>query len=589
MTGMSNFWDGYWHALETVVSSSSVAPDPNETTILTAADDDDDPALLVAFRRCAARALGETEELPADDDTSRSGSSHPRSESSLFRTAWAAHALVAAPIETVDLLIVAGGGSSSSSSKTFSWYHRLGCLVLLEACCVCCSSSGDRSKSPFFPLLVADCLASLEQISSREGINTSPATEDHDKHELQESCFYSFIDSLLPDMMSAEVHSTVQQAVQQKAVTDMIRTMAQETVQKWTCIYEDETYVSPLLLFSAEQNKAADIKKLATAYQMGNDINNSESSKGDEVMVLVTPVDLLEPFPSIDTPFARPLPPPLLPHYGYNEDDEALTAKEAAEVLEYMHAELIWLTQPNLRLMLIPDDEDADKEAKYRQVLEILQKDAFVKPLAPNEQRLVMDLLHEDRKDGGGGAAVGNNVIGGFHFSTKSSSSDDGRPDNVAVRIVEESGLTPHNLPRLVVHNPMVAHECLLRVLGPGSKHSEEEKNEYLSGLVSMDMSLHTMEVVNRLATHINASAPPLLHPEYILMFIGSCIASCENIQDRHAQNRLVRLVCVFIQSLLRNKIVQMEDINVEVQAFCVEFSRIREAAALFKSLKGGV
>ena len=371
-------------------------------------------------------------------------------------------------------------------------------------------------SSPLYPILIHHVLMKLYLQNQRSNSPTN-----HAKTSLMASesdVLLNLTDDFLPVLVGTDGTDKLLSNLEKGPcpIDDVSLVWFHEAMVDWISQKMDDSCVSPVIFIQGD----ASHEELARLVER----HHPPSLTKEELWSPLTPMEL---------PFARPLPPPLLPTMGFSDDDYACGEMEEADLIDFLHSELIWLTPTNLRLQLLPQEDD------YRHVMELLRDVAFKAPLSTLEERQALEALQDNP------------------------------------RLLLDSGLSPQTLTDLVEHNPSLAHECMLRIL---QEDDPQETNVYLSALVTMDMSLHSMEVVNRLA--------PQLHPEFLHMFISNCIVSCENHPERPAQNRLIRLVCVFLQSLIRNNLIPVQDIFYEVQAFCIEFSRIREAAALFKLLK---
>lgn len=226
--------------------------------------------------------------------------------------------------------------------------------------------------------------------------------------------------------------------------------------------------------------------------------------------------------------------------------------------------------------------DDADDAEELEAMLAALRelrgemKSAIESPLMPNRQQRVLELLRD-------------------------------RP-----ALAHRCGVFPDVTPKLAENNPPVAAELLLCLARdhPAPSHNLPA---HFDALVAMPTSLHSMEVVNRLVSE----ASELLPDDFVRAYVAQCISACRDgagstgagpgtspggeggalssasglslsgTPSPGTGSRMVRLVCMFLQLLVRvGRIRGGTDVAAEVSSFCVERMRTKEAAALYRLLR---
>ena len=155
----------------------------------------------------------------------------------------------------------------------------------------------------------------------------------------------------------------------------------------------------------------------------------------------------------------------------------------------------------------------------------------------------------------------------------------------VTAHLTQQLVFPPQQLPALVDKNPSVATALLLALLSSLTTPADIA-SAYLNALLQCELSLHSMEVVSRLSS----VQPAVLSSDFLVSYCHRGMEGCRAIIDRYGQSRMVRLLCVFCQSLLRERDGGsgggLYVLLSEMMGFCVEFSKVKEATQLYRTLK---
>ncbi|RKP08858.1 hypothetical protein THASP1DRAFT_29343 [Thamnocephalis sphaerospora] len=163
-------------------------------------------------------------------------------------------------------------------------------------------------------------------------------------------------------------------------------------------------------------------------------------------------------------------------------------------------------------------------------------------------------------------------------------------------KLFEQITLDVREWTLLMEHNSRVAVMLLDILLA----QNEEEPEDIAEGTSSIDtmtirlihmniladapLTLRTAEIIHQLAKNRRLGA------QFLADYVTSQMATCSTTRDASAAERKARLLSVLLQSLIHTGALDLGDeelahYRIEWQSFCLEFSRVREVAAMYQSL----
>ncbi|KAI9304576.1 hypothetical protein BJ944DRAFT_266633 [Cunninghamella echinulata] len=134
--------------------------------------------------------------------------------------------------------------------------------------------------------------------------------------------------------------------------------------------------------------------------------------------------------------------------------------------------------------------------------------------------------------------------------------------------------LSPHQLPNLIEMNHILAVEIVPDLLnGPIT-------DSYLHFLSLPPVTCNSLEVIHHVLTSLQQTLPG----EFLHTYVSSAIRTCELLEGIW-QEKQVRTLAKFLQSLLDRNILPISDYMIEIQSFCLDYLKIRGVATLFRTV----